>query len=111
MALPDKDARYYPLQAAADALGVRRGTLDRWIKDARLGIYQQRFLADWRKRYLTQAQLERLASLHRRQIATARDADHLARLEDVDWALPERIEADEQRHQRIARAVEALWRD
>jgi polyhydroxyalkanoate synthesis regulator phasin len=84
---------------ALEMLQVSKSTLEDWIHKAKLrnAVNKQRFPDDMRQRFLTRVQVEQLAAAHRRQIATAAELDPLARLEAVDAALTERIEALETR--------------
>lgn len=80
-------------------LGISKSTLDDWLVKAKLRrtVDRQRFPDDMRQRYMTRAQLDQLAAAHRRQLTTPTTIDPLARLEAVDAALTERIEALEAR--------------
>lgn len=84
---------------ALKLLEISKSAFDRWIRQAGLRnqLDKQRFPDDMRQRYLTRAQFDQVAAAHRRQIATATEIDPLERLEAVDAALLERIEALEAR--------------
>ncbi len=84
---------------AANMLGISISLLRSWVQKAGLReqVQKQRLDYDMRVFYLTQAQIEQIATLHGRQIATLATIDPLARLEAVDAALTERIEALEAR--------------
>lgn len=88
-----------PIAEALARLEISKSAFDRWIEQAglRQRLNKQRFPDDMRQRYLTRAQLDQLAAAHRRQIGEAKATDPLARLEAVDAALTERIEALEAR--------------
>lgn len=94
----EKDFRYTFADALA-LLGISKSTLDDWLVKAKLRktVDRQRFPDDMRQRYLTKAQLEQLATAHRRPLTIPSAIDPLARLEAVDAALTERIEALERR--------------
>lgn len=94
----EKDQKYTYGEAMA-LLGISKSTLEEWITKAKLRsiVKKQYYPDDMRQHYLLRTQLELLASAHRRQLATPAAIDPLTRLEAVDAALTERIEALEQR--------------
>ncbi|GEM_PF-2897065 len=95
---------HYSLSEAQEALGVSKSTLEAWLRKEKAltqALKKQRFPDDMRQKFLTRAQLEQLAAAHRRQIATPDTLDPLARLEAVDSALSERIDALEARVTRL----------
>ncbi len=109
MASSEEQDQKYTYGEAMALLGISRSTLEEWITKAKLrnAIKKQRYPDDMRQHYLLRTQLEQLAAAHRRQLATPAAVDPLARLEAVDAALTERIEALEAR----VAALEGKQRD
>src|SRR5215472_318098 len=98
----------YSMTEAARLLNVSLRTLTRWMRPpvGRAPIARERPWSDMRQRTISRAQLEQLAADHQRQIITSEETDPLARLEAVERALSERIEALEARVAALERKEE-----
>ncbi len=81
----------YTMAEAAYMLNISASGLEKWITDAKMRsvVKKQRMETDMRSHYLTKAQLEQLATLHRRTLREEQDIgqrlaaveERLARLE------------------------------
>lgn len=80
----------YTMPEAANMLGVSVSLLRTWVRNAGLReqVQKQRLDYDLRVFYLTQTQLEQVATLHGRRISPSPSMD----IEAVDTALKEQID-------------------
>ncbi len=70
----------YSLSEAQEVLGVSKATLEVWIRSQKAikkALEKQRQPDDLRVRYLTRAQVEQLATTHRRQLVSRETPDPL----------------------------------
>ena len=82
----------YTIAEAAYLLNISTSGLENWITDAKMRaiVQKQRMETDMRSHYLTKAQLEQLAALHRRTLREESDIGQ--RLTAIEERL-ERLEA------------------
>lgn len=75
----------YTMAEAAYMLNISASGLEKWITDAKMRsiVKKQRMETDMRSHYLTKAQLEQLAALHRRTLREESDiGQRLAAMEE-----------------------------
>jgi len=96
--------KYYLLDQVARIFNIDRSTLWRWRASSHISSHRAR--GDYRRRFLTEEQVQRLARAHHRQILTQKlITERLARLEDEVGALKQEIEQASKEGEEHRRAI------